>query len=140
MTEKIKNKSVVYGWLMKADDDFSLAKNLFEESEYYDHVCFLSQQAVEKYLKVLVIISKGKLKKEERTHNLIYLSQLGGLDFSAFESDLRKLSNAYVPARYPGDGYVKFNKEEAKECLRAAERIIDFIKSENNLAVYCDQF
>jgi len=138
MLDKIKNKKMIYGWIKKAEDDFSVAKNLFEETNYYDHVCFFSQQTVEKYLKTIVIILKGNLTKDEKTHNLIYLAQLckEELNFKKLESGLRKLSNAYIPARYPGDGYIKFSKKEAKECLKIAEEIIDFIKSEINLSIY----
>lgn len=73
MPNKIKNKKVIFGWLRKAEDDLSFAKDTLKETTYYDHVCFLSQQAVEKYLKAVIIISRGTLTKKEKTHNLIYL-------------------------------------------------------------------
>ena len=59
--KKIKNKKLILGWLKKAEDDLSFAKMAFKETEFYDHVCFLSQQAVEKYLKMVIVASKGEL-------------------------------------------------------------------------------
>ena len=134
----IKNKKMIQGWALKAEDDFSFAKDTFKESKFYDHVCFLSQQAVEKYIKAVIIITTGTLTKKQKTHNLIYLAQICrvALDLSDFEIDLRKLTNAYIPARYPMNGYTKFSREDAKECLKSAENIINFIKRKIDLSIY----
>jgi len=138
MSDKIKNKKLILGWQQKAEDDLAFAEKTLKETEYYDHVCFLSQQAVEKYLKILVIINKGGLAKKERTHNLVYLAQFckSHLDLNAFESHLRKLTNAYIPARYPGNGYVRFSKKEAKECFESAKEVVDFIKRKIDFSIY----
>lgn len=134
----LKNKKMVWGWLQKAGDDLSFARDAFKETTYYDHVCFLSQQAVEKYIKALVIIANGCLTKEDKTHNLIYLMRVCRkiLDLKQFEGALRQLSNAYIPARYPSNGYVKFNRQEAKACLEKAEEVIDFIQSKVDFGPY----
>lgn len=76
LNKKTRNKKLILGWLRKAEDDLAFAESSFKETEFYDHICFLSEQAVEKYLKAIIIISKGRLSKKERTHNLIYLSNL----------------------------------------------------------------
>lgn len=76
MRSKIKNKRIIFGWLRKAEDDLSFAKRTLEETDFYDHVCYLSQQAVEKYLKAIIIIQKGGITKKEKTHNLIYFSTI----------------------------------------------------------------
>lgn len=138
MPNKIKNKKVVFGWLKKAEDDLSFAKIALKETNFCDHICFLSQQAVEKYLKAVIIVSKGNLAKKEKTHNLIYLAQRCKqvLSLKKFESDLRKLSNAYITARYPSNGYVKFSKDEARNCLKSAEKVIDFIKNGVDFTLY----
>ena len=134
--KKIKNKKLIWGWLRKAEDDLSFAKMAFKETEFYDHVCFLSQQAVEKYLQTVIVASRGELQTKERTHNLIYLAGLckkQGIDLSDFEEHLRKLTEAYIPARYPANGYTKFNKKDAKECLEIAQGVIQFIKDKIRL-------
>jgi len=97
-SNKITNKKIILGWLKKGDDDLNFAKSAFEETEFYDHVCFLSQQAVEKYLKAIVIINRGELRKQDKTHNLIYLANLckKEVDLSDFEEELRKLSDVWI--------------------------------------------
>ena len=125
--------------MQKAEDDLAFAKIAFEETEFYDHVCFLSQQAVEKYLKAIIVISRGRLRKQEKTHNLIYLANLckkQKIDLSDFEKDLRRLTEAYIPARYPTNGYVKFTREEAKECLKSAQKVLESIKSKIDFSIY----
>ena len=134
----LKNKKMIQGWVGKAEDDLAFAKDAFKETKFYDHVCFLSQQAVEKYLKVVIIMTTGVLTKKQKTHNLIYLAQICKkvLDLSKFEVELRKLTNAYIPARYPMNGYTKFSKKDARECLESTEKVIEFIKSEINFSIY----
>jgi HEPN domain-containing protein len=51
MPNRIKNKKLISGWLQKAEDDLAFARNTLKETEFYDHVCFLAEQTVEKYLK-----------------------------------------------------------------------------------------
>lgn len=136
--ERIKNKQIISAWLQKAEDDLSFAKRTFEETDYYDHVCYLSQQAVEKYLKAIIIIQTGQITQKEKTHNLFYLSQVckETIDLKDFSQDLRLLSEAYIPARYPSNGYTRALREDAEICLESAEKIIDFMKSKINLEIY----
>lgn len=136
----IKNRKLIQAWILKAKDDFNFAKDTLKETNYYDHVCFLSQQAVEKYLKALIIIFQGELKKEQKTHNLIYLAKiLKKYDFdllSKYSKKLRMLAEAYIPARYPADRYVKFSKKDAEECFMITEELIDFIENKIDLSLY----
>ena len=132
----LKNKTIIAAWIQKAEDDLSFAKDAFADTEYYDHICVLAQQAAEKYLKAVIILGKGFLSKKERVHNLIYLSNLCknyGLDLSQFEEELRRLSEAYIPARYPVGNLINFTKKDAKECLGDAQKIINFIKVKGKL-------
>lgn len=134
--KKMRNINIISGWIQKAEDDLAFAKDAFSDTEYYDHICVLAEQAVEKYLKAVIILKRGSLSKKERTHNLIYLAGLcknDELDLSQFEEGLRRLSEAYIPARYPVGNLVKFTKKEAKECLSDAQEIIDFIKTKVKL-------
>lgn len=126
-----KNNFQLEGWVQKAKDDFSFAQDTFSESKHWDYVCWLSHQAVEKYLKAFIIKGSGRLDKKDKTHNLIYLTNLClkyGLNLSPFESDLRWLSEIYIPARYPIHPTVRFNKKDAKEALNKAKEIIEVIK------------
>ena len=138
MPDKVKNKKVVFGWLQKAEDDLSFARKTFKETDFFDHVCYLSQQAVEKYLKAIIVIKTGGITKQEKTHNLLYLAQIcrKAVDLEDFRENLRILSEAYIPARYPSNGYVKASKEDAGECLNAAEKVIDAIKEKIDFSLY----
>jgi len=40
MPNRIKNKKVIFGWLRKAEDDFSFAKSALKETEFYDQFVF----------------------------------------------------------------------------------------------------
>jgi len=138
MENKIKNKKIIFGWLQKAEDDLNFAKRTLKETDFYDHVCYLAQQAVEKYLKVVIIIQTGRLTKKEKTHNLLYLSKIcrKTINLVEFREDLRILTEAYIPARYPSNGYEKASKEDAKKCLEGAVRVIDFIKNKIDFSIY----
>ena len=96
-------KRLTAAWVKKAEADFVAAGKLARQSiPLHDQVCFLSQQAAEKYLKALMV-ELGKAVP--RTHNLIALLPL----LSPFHSELRSLRRGLdsltrfaVDTRYPG--------------------------------------
>jgi len=57
-------------------------------------------------------------------------------DLKNFRKDLRILTEAYIPSRYPSNGYTKASKEDAKQCLKSAEKIIDLIKTKMDFSIY----
>jgi HEPN domain-containing protein len=69
---------------------------------------------------------------------LLYLSSVcrKTIDLKDFRKSLRRLSEAYIPARYPSNSYIRASKEEAKKCLKDAKEIIDFIKKKLDLSTY----
>jgi len=56
---KNQNKELIKAWFLKGKDDFLFAQAAFKETEFYDHICCLCQQAVEKYLKGAILLIKG---------------------------------------------------------------------------------
>lgn len=61
-------------WKAKAESDFTAASDLIKaESSAADAICFHCQQAVEKYLKALLIYCEMKF---QRTHDLIVLAEI----------------------------------------------------------------
>ncbi|MEK7078470.1 MAG: HEPN domain-containing protein, partial [Patescibacteria group bacterium] len=60
-SKKLRNINIISGWIQKAEDDLAFAKDAFSDTEYYDHVCVLAEQAVEKYLKAVIILNQGFL-------------------------------------------------------------------------------
>lgn len=121
-------------WMFFAKDDLAFARVGLKDG-FYSHVCFLSQQAVEKAMKGYLISQK---KDYPKTHGLVTLHRLtevGWLD--PHLGSLKKLSEFYVPLRYP-DAVVGAlpecmpDEEDAAEALKWAEDIVALIESHIN--------
>jgi len=138
---KTKNKKIISAWLQKAKDDLDFAEVAFRETDFYDHICYLSQQAIEKYLKTIIVMQKGSIGKRERRHDLLYLAKLcrDMVDLENFREELRILSEAYIVSRYPVGGYAKAIKEDAQYCLASAKKIIDFIINKVDFSIYFEK-
>jgi HEPN domain-containing protein len=85
-------------WLYFADQDLAFAKAGLRDG-FYAHVCFLSQQAVEKTMKGYLVF-QGKIYP--KTHGLITLHRLMSVDWlDEHLTAIKILSEFYVPLRYP---------------------------------------
>lgn len=118
-------------WLEKAEDDLRFARLGLKES-FFNQVCFLSQQAVEKTLKAF-LVSKNELYP--KTHKLVDLAVAclkheNGLE--KFMKELRVLDEYYIPTRYPDaipgsvKGYMP-TKKQAEEALGIAEKVLKYV-------------
>lgn len=128
---KNTNRELVGAWMYKGKDDLLFAKAVFKETEFYSQICCLCQQAVEKYIKAVMLAMKGKLTKEDKIHNLNILAKKceSLINLSRFEKELRILTQTYIPARYPAESHIKvFSRDEAKYCIEIAEKITGFIE------------
>lgn len=68
------NKKLSQEWFEIGENEFNFAKAGFEELDaFYPQICFLSQQAIEKYLKGFLIYNKKKFPK---IHDLTELLKL----------------------------------------------------------------
>ena len=115
-------------WFAKAEADLGSAEILFREGGSTDTICFLCQQAVEKYLKGYLILKKKKFGK---IHDLAaLLAVCGELDkeFLDWYKEAEKLTSYYIETRYPPDTPVSYTKKEAQEALKLAEEILEFVK------------
>jgi len=84
---------------------------------------FLCQQSVEKGLKALYIKKYQKLLK---IHDLVELAKKIGAEFEVLDL-CSKLNPAYIETRYP-DVPKSYNKENIKELLKDAEKVLKWIK------------
>ena len=85
-------------WFYLVHEDLAFAKAGLRDG-FYAHVCFLSQQAVEKAMKGY-LISIGKT--HPKTHGLMTLLGLMDADWmEEYLSAIKKLSAFYIPLRYP---------------------------------------
>lgn len=99
MSEKNEH---INDWIEKGDHDLGTAKLIYLHiPQYFDVIAFHTQQAVEKYLKAILISKNITFPK---THNLIYLFDLLS-DFIKIEEQKYNqaiiLNNFGVEVRYP---------------------------------------
>src|SRR6056297_1966835 len=126
--EYIKN------WLFKANEDISVINDLINfGTEYYTStICFLAQQATEKFLKAFLVYHNIDFP---RTHDVDYLiSECQKINQNAFNIDLKSLTDFGVSVRYPDDFYIPDVKEalEYKEIALKIKNVVNgLIKIEN---------
>ncbi|MBI4652733.1 HEPN domain-containing protein [Candidatus Kuenenbacteria bacterium] len=128
--KNLSHKNLIKAWLYKGKDDLLFAKASFKETEFYDQICCLCQQAVEKCIKAIILTIKREITKEDKIHNLNILAKKckSLIDLSQFDEELRILSETYIPVRYPNEAHLKaFSKKEAKDSIEMTEKIINFI-------------
>jgi HEPN domain-containing protein len=108
-------------WIEKADHDLGSAKIIFLHlPEYFDTIAFHCQQAVEKYLKAMLLYYQIEFF---RSHDLVYLLELLSRKIDIEESRFKKaftLNNFGVQIRYPNK-IIKLTKEELETAIVTAE-------------------
>ncbi len=102
----------VKDWLKKAESDFKVIEHemsLESDEVVKDAVCFHCQQAIEKYLKAVMIIDNIDVP---RTHSIEYLIQKVSNKHPEFGTlKLKDISMFGVQYRYPDNYYVPPLKE-----------------------------
>jgi HEPN domain-containing protein len=113
-------------WVEKAEADYRLAGKLVRGSEpFHSHVCFLCQQAAEKFLKALL---EELGLPVPRTHDLEYVLTLllpHHPSLRPLRRGLKFLTRFAVGARYPGE---KGSKREAHAAYRWADKVRDAVR------------
>jgi HEPN domain-containing protein len=92
----------VSAWLAKADQDLAVAEQLAQLTDpYWDIVVFHAQQAVEKYLKALLIRHGSRPPKIHDLGKLLDIAQEHAPQLAVFRDDCNFLSPLAVVSRYP---------------------------------------
>jgi len=94
----------------------------------YEDLCFDSQQAVEKALKLVCILHEIVFPK---THDIAYLIELlenGGVTISDNVQQARLLTGYAVESRYPGD-YEPVDETEYIKSVEIAENVLKWVES-----------
>ncbi|RJQ31025.1 HEPN domain-containing protein [Candidatus Parcubacteria bacterium] len=120
-------------WFEKGNHDIKNAVILLDNDGYTDTICFLCQQAAEKYLKGYLAFMK---KESPKMHSLPALLQLcisSDNDFSKLIDEIRSLDKYYIDTRYPLGSPILYSKNETKEAIKAAETVVDFISGKTKL-------
>lgn len=113
-------------WIEIADHDLGSAKVIYLHlPEYFETIAFHCQQAVEKYLKAVLIFHQIDFL---RSHDLIYLLELLS---RKIEIDEMKFKDAFsinsfgVQIRYPNK-IIKLSKEEIESAIKISEEFRNF--------------
>jgi HEPN domain-containing protein len=108
-------------WVRKGETDWEVAHKLADENPPpRDVVCFLCQQAAEKYLKALLQESGHVVP---RTHDLMIVLNLlvpGAATLARLRRNAGSLTQYAVDYRYPGE---LASKRQMEAALRHADRI-----------------
>ena len=124
-------KDETCAWLNYAAENLAVA----ELSLAHDHLnaCLHNtQQAVEKYLKALIIEHELSFKK---THAIFVLWQAlvdNGFDTALTEEDCALLDSVFMPSRYPLFSILPDampDRETCEKCIRIARRVGETIRS-----------
>ena len=120
LSEQIKE------WIKKAEHDLGSAKIIFLYlPDYSDTIAFHCQQAVEKYIKAIMVYKEIEF---QRSHDLIYLLELLS-SVSEISKDRYKKAvslNGYsVQIRYP-DKIVKLSSEELEDAIAISQEFRTF--------------
>ena len=122
MHDHSRRIEVVREWVLKAENDFTNAVHTLKLKEKCptDTVCFHAQQAVEKYLKALLVFKNIDFRK---THDICELMAMLPQELqpalSGSEQDL--LTDYATDSRYPGI-YEPITLSEAREAVAIMKR------------------
>lgn len=120
-----QNEQVI-AWINKADHDLGSAKVIYLHlPDYFDTIAFHCQQAVEKYIKAILVHRSIDF---DRSHDLIYLLELLQDDIPITMDQFKKavsLNGFSVQIRCPNK-IIYLSKEELEEALAIAQEFRAF--------------
>ncbi|HYM19752.1 MAG TPA: HEPN domain-containing protein [Candidatus Kapabacteria bacterium] len=110
-------------WLEYADRDYELARSLLRRKKrpVHSHICFLSQQSAEKYLKAFLIEHDLPFEKTHNLARLIDLILTIRPEWELYKLPAVILTRYAVEFRYPGDE--EPNKKSATDAMTIASDI-----------------
>ncbi|MFH1213364.1 MAG: HEPN domain-containing protein [Candidatus Neomarinimicrobiota bacterium] len=125
----LDKQSLVEAWLLKAEHDLGTARIIYQHlPEYYDTICFHCQQAVEKYLKALLVHLNVEFRPlHQLTYLLDLLSEKIEVSDDWYQSAI-VLENYSVEIRYP-ETIITLSDDDVSEAIQIAEKF-QYIASE----------
>jgi HEPN domain-containing protein len=128
-----KQKEQAEEWFERGKHDIEMAQLLCDKRGYIDIITLHIQQALEKYMKGLLVYNGREYK---RTHDLtLLLNMIGEFNKNLKEfSDLCNIaSKFYIEDRYPPGQLPEYSYEEIERILKQALSMIRKIKQMINL-------
>ena len=103
----MEDKKVNY-WLQTAENDWQVAKHLFEKKDYA-YALFFGHLVIEKILKAIIILHTGG--NPPFSHRLTYLAEKTDLKLNDEQEELLEIiTDFHLEARYPDEKFVFYNK------------------------------
>jgi HEPN domain-containing protein len=116
-------------WIEKAEVFLRDAQRHFNEGVYW-LTCFTAHQAIEFYLKSLIV---ALTSIHPYTHDLVELLEALraiGLEIpSEINLSCELLTPHYTLARYPGKRVYNYSAERGRLCVENAEKIVNWVKN-----------
>lgn len=112
-------------WIVYADENLAIAR-LALEGKYYNACLQNVQQAVEKYLKALLLVGGLEFRKTHSIESLNGQLREDGHHTGLSDDDCILLDSIYIPSKYPfGSALPDFNPDAdiCRQCLRIAEAV-----------------
>jgi HEPN domain-containing protein len=114
-------------WLSYADDNLKSTKVLLD-SELYNPCLQNAQQAVEKYLKALLIEKAAGLLKTHSIRELTVLLEGCNVTLTITDDEIDLLDSIYLPTKYPAFSVLPYFMPDhaiCKQCLDIATQVRD---------------
>ena len=123
-----------HNWLASAEYDIETASHMLATGRYL-YVILMCHLALEKTLKA--IAAEAQQRTPPKTHDLLYLVNLGGVSLSQEPLDfIGKINNASIPTRYPEDliqAIAAYPKEVAENYLVKTKEVLAWLKQDPRL-------
>ncbi|TAJ97873.1 HEPN domain-containing protein [bacterium] len=121
-------------WLASADYDIETANHMLATARYL-YVIFMCHLALEKTLKA--IAAEAQRRTPPKTHDLLYLVNLGGVNLSREHLDfIGKINNASIPTRYPEDlakAITAYPKGVSQSYLEKTKEVVEWLRQDPRL-------
>lgn len=116
-------------WLARAEGDLAIAGVPLPKGAFYEDLCFHAQQAAEKALKAVYVRHGLRFQYTHDLDELITDLERAGIPIPPEVRDVVVLTAYAWEARYPGVSE-PVTKEEHREAVMMAERVVDWARKE----------
>ena len=116
-------------WVEYADENLEIARLALDRG--YCNACLQNvQQAVEKYLKAVLMFQRNEFPRTHSIEMLVQKLAANSMDISISEEETELLDSVYIPSKYPlGSALPDFSPDgdTCNRCLDIAGRVRDSI-------------